>query len=122
MPDIAEELARERTETAHERTLLAVERTFSAWVRTGLGCVATGFAIVKLMSEGEPEWLVRGVGTLFVTVGALIFGVGFWTYRRAMKHVPVTPIRGAPGWVIGAISFVLFVGAATALASVFPPG
>ncbi|MEX0715242.1 MAG: DUF202 domain-containing protein [Planctomycetaceae bacterium] len=119
MADKQQELARERTTTAHERTLLAEERTFSAWARTGLASVATGFAIVKLTTEAEQEWLIRLLGATFIGAGGMVFVLGYWTYHAAMRHMPETPIRGAPMWVITGLSFGFMLGAVAALALVF---
>jgi putative membrane protein len=108
-----------RTITAYERTLLAEERTYSAWSRTGLASVATGFAIVRLMTEADPKWLVRTLGIMFIVAGGMMFALGYWTYRAALQEVPETPIRGAPPWIIGVLSIGLILAAAAALALVF---
>jgi putative membrane protein len=113
--DPKQELAEERTETAHKRTLLAEERTYSAWVRTGMAATATGFAIIKLMSEAGPTWLIRLLGSLFMVVGGVMFVLGFWAYRGALRQLAEDPAPAIPVWVIGALSTALVLGTAAGL-------
>ncbi len=119
MSDITTELAERRTITAHERTLLAVERTLSAWLRTGLASAATGFALVKLMTDSEPRWLIQTLGAVFIAAGGLMIVLGTWSYRASLREIPDTPIRGAPSWIMQALGITLAAGAAAALMLVF---
>lgn len=104
-----------KDDTALDRTVLAEERTFSAWVRTGLAGVATGVAIVKLMPEAEPRWLLQLLGGVFIVVGGIAFGLGFWAYREALLKWKNTTPRAMPFWLIAGMSFLLLLSAVLAL-------
>jgi putative membrane protein len=118
-PDRQLELAQERTDAAHQRTQLAEERTFSAWIRTGLASLATGLAIAKLMTESGPGWLIGTLGTLFIVVGGVLFGLAFEAYYRTVRRRGASPTTGVPIWVLAIITLALLVGAAVGLALVF---
>lgn len=105
-------------DTSYDRTVLAEERTFSAWVRTGLAGVATGVAIVKLLPDSEPRWLLQLLGGVFIVVGGIAFGLGYWAYRDALlKWKKATP-RAMPFWLIAGVRFLLVISAVLALSLV----
>ena len=107
-------------DSATDRTLMAEERTFSAWVRTGLTSVATGLAIVKVLPEAGPIWLIRALGVLFVVIGGLAFVLGYWGYRCGAAHWSEgAKNRAIPRWLIAVLSMALLAGSALALALVF---
>lgn len=82
--DVAEEskseLSAERTGYAEDRTLLANERTFASWVRTGYAAIGVGLGFQALFNRLQPEWLPRGIATIFFVSAILIF---FSAERRA---------------------------------------
>ena len=110
-----EELEEDRTEWAHQRTLLAKERTFSAWVRTGLATIVAGFAVVRLLIDAEPPWMVTALGVLFTVMGGVILAVGYWSYRKTLRKLTRTDVRAVPGWLVGLITLALLAGAAGGL-------
>lgn len=122
MEDDRQELAHERTELAQKRTVLAEERNFSAWIRTGLASVAAGFAAVKLMREGDPEWLVRALGVAFTIAGGTMIGMGFWRYRRDVQHKGLSGHRGVPEWIVNAVVALIIAGVGAALLLIFLHG
>jgi putative membrane protein len=75
LADQRTDLADQRTEWAQRRTVLAREWTFSAWVRTGLSAVAAGLGIPRLLQQFRPAWVPRALGTAFVLVGGIVFGI-----------------------------------------------
>jgi putative membrane protein len=112
-------LAEERTVKARERTLLAVERTFSSWIRTGLAAVATGFAVVRLTPQSDSTWLIEVLGVLLILAGGIIFALGYWSYRDAMKQMEASSIRGVSPLVVATLTFVFLTGSVIALVLVF---
>lgn len=110
-----EALAEDRTDWAFERTLLANDRTFSAWIRTGLTTVAAGFGVTRLLPDVQPAWLIPWLGVLFVLVGGGILLIGYWSHRSTLHRLTEEPGRRAVGWLIGAITMVLVLGAAVSL-------
>lgn len=117
--DSKQELAEERTEAAHVRSLLAKERTFSAWLRTGLAMLATGFAIAQLLTDVSPQWLVPALSALFVVVGAAIFVIGYWSYRKTLRRLEEEGARGIPAWVMALVTAILMLGAVAGLFLIF---
>lgn len=109
------ELAEERTGWAYERTLLANDRTFSAWVRTGLTTIAVGFGVTRLLTEVQPAWLIPSLGVLFVLVGGCIFFMGYWTHQKTLRKLADVESRRVTGWVVGAITAALGLGALASL-------
>ncbi len=69
-----QESADRRTELAADRTIFAAERTYAAWVRTGLAALASGVGAKQLLAGIVPDWMIGGVGTVFVLFGAFCFG------------------------------------------------
>lgn len=67
------ELADHRTEWAEDRTIMANERTFAGWMRTGFASVGIGLGFNALFGKLEPEWLARGIATIFILIGIFIF-------------------------------------------------
>ncbi len=67
------ELSAERTEYAEDRTLLANERTFASWMRTGYAAIGVGLGFQALFNRLQPEWLPRGIATIFFVSAILIF-------------------------------------------------
>lgn len=108
-------LAEDRTGWAYERTLLANDRTFSAWVRTGLTTIAVGFGVTRLLTEVRPAWLIPSLGVLFVLVGGCIFFMGYWTHQRTLHELDAVRSRRITGWVVGAITVALGLGALASL-------
>jgi putative membrane protein len=119
MANKQEELAEERTRLAVQRTVLAEERNYSAWIRTGLASVAAGFAVVRLMREGDPEWLVRLLGITFTVAGSTMFALGFWRYRRQLRDPEFKKHAGIPAWSITAVTLMLAGGAVATLVLIF---
>lgn len=81
-----QELSEDRTEFAMERTDLARERTFSAWARTGVSALAAGLGIARLLQSVSNEWIATTLGVILVSTGGLIFGVGYFSYRKVLKE------------------------------------
>ncbi|MGI8891951.1 MAG: YidH family protein [Bacteroidia bacterium] len=88
-----QELSEDRTEFAIERTDLARERTFSAWARTGVTAMAAGLGISRLLRSVDNEWLASTLGIILVATGALIFAVGYYSYRQVLKKKNNTIIK-----------------------------
>jgi putative membrane protein len=109
------DLAVERTELAVKRTVLAVERNFSAWIRTALGSVAVGFAVVKLMSEGEPAWLVRALGVTFTIAGGAMAIMGMWRYHRESRDEEFRQHQVFPRWAMPAVAAMVIAGSFASL-------
>jgi len=108
-------LARERTELAVVRTRLAKERTFNAWLRTGLALMGAGVAIAKLMSDFQPQWILRLLAVLFVVIGGLIIGLGLRTYFRVIQRVEKVRVGGHPFWYILTLAVLLILAAVIGL-------
>lgn len=106
-------------DSADDRTLMAEERTFSAWVRTGLTSLATGLAIVKLMPETQPAWIVPALGSVLVIVGGLAFAFAFLGYRNGCRNWQRAMPRAVPLWVFGVVSLLLIIGSLLSLALIF---
>jgi len=104
-------LARERTELALVRTRLAKERTFNAWLRTGLALMGAGVAIAKLMSDFQPQWILRLLAVLFVVIGGLIIGLGLRTYFRVIQRIEKVRVGGHPFWYILTLAILLILAA-----------
>jgi putative membrane protein len=66
-------LALDRTDLAEDRTVLANERTFASWCRTALGSVGIGLAFHVLFLRMEPDWVPRGIATIFLAIGIYLF-------------------------------------------------
>ncbi|SDB25016.1 putative membrane protein [Desulfonatronum thiosulfatophilum] len=113
------EMAHDRTEWAQQRTLLAKERTFMAWGRTGISAMAAGLAIARFLGSVDSAWIARTLGAVLIVTGGIIFGVGFFSYRKALKKLSAVGVRGAPLWIIGAITFGLMFSSALALLLIF---
>ncbi|CAN5488277.1 hypothetical protein BH23BAC1_BH23BAC1_31930 [soil metagenome] len=109
------ELAENRTDWAQERTLLAKERTFSAWARTGISSMIAGVGIAEFLKEVEPEWIACILGILLIVTGGTIFGLGFFSYRNALKKLAKKGIRSTSIWIILAITLALIFSAGLAL-------
>jgi putative membrane protein len=118
-PDRRTELAEERTKWAQERTMLAKQRTFTAWVRTGLATLAVGFAGTRLLLELDPQWLIRSVGATLIAGSALIFLLGFLSYRKTFRKLKEAGIGTNQLWTIVAITVILILNSAGALILLF---
>lgn len=105
-----QELAEQRTDWAQERTLLAKQRTFAAWLRTGLAAAGGGFAAAEFLGELEPQWIVVTASTLLVVAGAVIFVIGFVSYRDTFRKLRREGVAGIPSWVIGGVTFAMLLG------------
>lgn len=108
-------LARERTEWALVRTRLAKERTFNAWLRTGLAIMGAGIVTAKLMTDFQPQWLLRTLSVLFVVLGALIIGLGLRTYFRVIQQVEKVRVGSHPFWFILSLAVLLMLAAVAGL-------
>lgn len=108
--DSQQTLAVERTDLARDRTLLAEERTYSAWVRTGLAAVATGFGIVKFIGMDDPTLAIRLLGAIFIIIGGVMFGIGFWAYSSTVRRLQGRTSRSISLWLIGSLSLGLLLG------------
>jgi putative membrane protein len=114
-PESRQELAQERTDWALQRTLLAKQRTFSAWLRTGLSSMAVGLAVVKLLGEIEPRWVVVTMGITLILVSALIQIHAFQGYYRAYRQLNREGIHEHPVWLLGVIAGGMLVSTLLAL-------
>ncbi len=114
-----QELAEDRTDWAQERTLLAKERTFSAWGRTGMAAMAVGLGIARLIGTTESPWIARTIGAVLIVTGGVIFALGFFSYRKALKALAEEGVRGMSIWAIGALTLGLIICAALALLLIF---
>jgi putative membrane protein len=72
-PEDQQHLALDRTDLAEDRTVLANERTFASWCRTALGSVGIGLAFHALFLRMEPNWVPRGIATIFLVIGIYLF-------------------------------------------------
>ena len=102
-------------DSAVDRTLMAEERTFSAWMRSGLAAEGAAVAIVKMLPDSEPRWLVHLLGIILSVVGAIAFAIGFWGYRAGSRYWSAAMPRAIPLWLMGVLTVLLMVGAAMAL-------
>jgi putative membrane protein len=104
-----QDLAHERTDAAEERTLLARQRTFSAWMRTGLGSMALGFAIVRLLEEIQPRWVIVAISAALLLIGAAIHAFAFLSYRSTFREMQQNGESTMPLWFVGLITLALVV-------------
>ncbi len=109
------ELAEDRTDWALERTLLAKERTFSAWLRTGIAAVVAGLATSRLLDSVDYPWIARTVGVILTITGALIFALGYLTYRKSINRLA----DGRPLWIKLLITIALILSTALCLFLIF---
>ncbi len=112
-------LAQERTDWALERTLLATERTFGAWIRTGIAALVVGLAAARLLTIGEPRWLIQTLGTIFISTSVVIFLLAFRGYRSTARKLAAEGATGAPPLVIALVTGVLCLAAAVGLILLF---
>jgi putative membrane protein len=112
-------LAEEQTDWADERARLARERTFSAWMRTGLAAVATGIGMARLLVAVEPRWLVQMMDVIFVMAGGVLFGLGFWRYRKNIQTMLTNDQWNVPLWMIGLVTILLLAAAFIGLLLIF---
>lgn len=115
MTDSQHDLAVSRTDLAVKRTVLAVERNFSAWIRTALGSVAVGFAVVKLMGESEPVWLVQALGVTFTIAGCAMAIMGMWRYHRESTDAEFRQHQVFPRWAMPAVAAMVIFGTLASL-------
>ena len=115
------ELAEERTKWADQRTFLAQERTFAGWIRTGLASMAVGLGIIEIMREVEPTWLITAIGLILITVGGLLVGLAFFSYRKVTMQLKDSrqPDMAIPIWWIGVIAAALAIVAIGGIGIVF---
>jgi putative membrane protein len=78
MAEDKQQLAEDRTDLAEDRTVLANERTFAGWMRTGFAAVAVGLGFQALFNKMEPDWVPKGIGTIFLLIAIFIF----WSAER----------------------------------------
>lgn len=102
-------------DSAVDRTLMAEERTFSAWMRSGLAASGAAVAIVKMLPDSEPRWLVHLLGVILSVVGVMAFAIGFWGYRAGSRYWSAAMPRAIPLWLMGALTALLMIGALMAL-------
>ncbi len=102
-------------DSAVDRTLMAEERTFSAWMRSGLAAEGAAVAIVKMLPDSEPRWLVHLLGVILSVVGAMAFALGFWGYRAGSRYWSAALPRAIPLWLMGFLTVLLMVAGAMAL-------
>ena len=102
-------------DSAVDRTLMAEERTFSAWMRSGLAAEGAAVAIVKMLPDSEPRWLVHLLGIVLSVVGAMAFALGFWGYRAGSRYWTAALPRAIPLWLMGVLTSLLMIAAAMAL-------
>lgn len=114
-----QQLEEQRTDWAMERTVLAKQRTFSAWVRTGLTTMAVGFAVIRLLSEMKPLWMIDTAGAVFILTGGFIIILGFWRYRDTFRKLQQEGVPSIPIWLIGLITAALLIGGGLVLALIF---
>jgi putative membrane protein len=114
-----QELAEDRTDWALERTLLAKDRTFSAWVRTGIAAVAAGLATARLLDSVDFPWIARTVGIILTVTGALIFALGYLSYRKSLIKIADKGVRGWPLWIKLLITIALILSTALCLLLIF---
>lgn len=112
MPVLVEKAAHD---SAVDRTLMAEERTFSAWMRSGLAAEGAAVAIVKMLPDSEPRWLVHLLGVILSVVGAMAFALGFWGYRAGSRYWSAALPRAIPLWLMGVLTALLMIAAAMAL-------
>jgi putative membrane protein len=72
-----------QTDLAEDRTILASERTFAGWVRTSLGFIAIGIGFHALFNRMQPEWVPRGIASLFLVMA----GIVVWLAARRADSV-----------------------------------
>lgn len=107
-------LAEERTDWALERTVLAQERTFSAWLRTGVTAIAAGLGIARLLADLKPSWLVQGIGSVCIVLGALTVVASVFSYRRSQRLLHKAHAHGLSAWTVGGNSLLLLLAAVLA--------
>jgi len=108
-----------QTQWAFERTKLAKERTLAAWLRTGLAIVAAGFAIAKLLPISDPRWLIQLVSAIFIILGAMTFGIGFYSYYELVRKFAAEGFKSPLVWLMGILTTTLMFGAVVVLVLVF---
>lgn len=81
------DLAEERTDWAEDRTILATERTFAGWMRTGLGSVAVALGLQAVFRAIEPTWIAKGVASLFILTGIMIFVIALRNATTTLKRM-----------------------------------
>lgn len=117
-PNLANELARERTRAAADRTLLA-------WIRTSLSLIGFGFGIPTIVKTIEatravehinPHRFAVIVGLCFIGVGMFSIAAALREHRRMLRHIQndrfiyesskTAEIVGVALLLIGLVSFI----------------
>lgn len=114
-----QKLAEQRTGWAQDRTVLAKQRTFSAWVRTGLAAIAVGVAVVRLLREVQPQWMVLAAGSLLVFTGDAVLILGFWAYYDTFKKLREQGVQAIPLLYVGLITVLLLLSTGLILGLIF---
>ncbi len=83
LPDIKDELAKERTHEAHERTMMA-------WVRTSLTLIGFGVGIFEFASKAEGRTIFRSselVGVSMIVLGVVSMVLAIRENRNSHKRL-----------------------------------
>jgi putative membrane protein len=84
-------------------------------MRTGLSSVAVGLGAARLLTDLEPQWLVRAGSLTLVVVGMMAVAFGFWSFRETLLELGEEGVRGIPIWIIGLFTGLLLAAAGSGL-------
>jgi putative membrane protein len=104
-----DKFSNELSHKSRERTGLAEERTLAAWLRTGLTMIGVGLGVAKLLPDLTVPLLADLLGIVLITVGGVVFLLGYHTYRRSLRDMKAAGYDLAPNWLISGIIVALFL-------------
>jgi putative membrane protein len=97
------------------RDHLANERTLLAWIRTSITVVGLGFLVDRLAVEGRASTLETWGGITLVLFGAVLAGVGGYSYLRAERELNAGSYRPAVGLNVLLVGLVALVAVGVAV-------
>ena len=122
MPNLTNELAKERNRAAYDRTLMA-------WIRTAISLIAFGFAIAKSYEYIEMEYTGRIIdqihaplwfGMSFIVLGLLCILGGVIQHVKLVKQIQSGQFTyGEPRPLAKVIALILLIIGIFALITIF---
>ena len=106
-------------ELAEDRTILASERTFAGWVRTSLGCIAIGVGFHALFNRMQPEWIPRGIASLFLVMAGIIVWLAARRAASVTRRLSPHVVASARGVNLELIAAAISFGAAVLVGAIW---
>jgi hypothetical protein len=73
------------------------------------------------LQQLRPAWVPRALGTAFVLVGGIVFGIAYWRYEQEYERARETTVEIVPLALLAFLSLLLLADVGLSLYLLFAP-